>query len=138
MSSQQLWTKGEHTEGKHLILKYYLDGWFPILGSSHTRILYIDGFAGPGEYSGGEPGSPVIALECVKQQKRGGKLKNAEIVCLFMETDTSHANHLERVLQKFDSIPDITLKVLVGEFDNNMTAILNYLEEQKKNLPRHL
>ncbi len=29
---------------------------------SFPRLLYIDGFAGPGRYEGGEPGSPVIAL----------------------------------------------------------------------------
>jgi hypothetical protein len=27
------------------------------------RVLYIDGFAGLGQYSGGEPGSPVIVLD---------------------------------------------------------------------------
>ena len=27
------------------------------------EILYIDGFAGPGEYEGGEAGSPIIALD---------------------------------------------------------------------------
>lgn len=83
MPLQQLWTKEEQTEGKHLVLKYYLDGWFPILGSSHRRILYIDGFAGPGEYSDGQPGSPLLALGCVKRHKREGKLKNVEIVCFF-------------------------------------------------------
>lgn len=52
----------------------------------------------------------------------------------FMEKNTARANHLERVLQKSQSIPGVTWNVLVGEFDNYMTAILGYLEEQKKNL----
>jgi len=39
-----------HTAAKHLLLKRYLDRWFPILGKYHQRINYFDGFAGPGEY----------------------------------------------------------------------------------------
>jgi hypothetical protein len=40
--------------------------------------VFIDGFAGPGRYSGGEPGSPVIALQVLLahpyfQQSRPGR-----------------------------------------------------------------
>ena len=51
-----------HSKAKHAILKRYLEARFPILNTYHHRIVYIDGFAGPGIYSGGEPGSPIIAL----------------------------------------------------------------------------
>ena len=134
MASHPLWKKEEQTEGKHLVLKYYLDGWFPILGSSHTRILYIDGFAGPGEYSGGEPGSPLIALECIRKHKSMDKLKGVEIICLFVEADIDRANHLKMVLQKHHAIPDVELHVHSGEFDDYMTELLDYLEKQKQYL----
>ncbi len=49
-----------HTQAKHHILKYYLDEWFPILGRARGSLRYIDGFAGPGEYEGGEDGSPIM------------------------------------------------------------------------------
>jgi len=58
-----IWPIEPHTSAKHQILRKYLDAWLPILGRHNSRIVYIDGFAGPGEYSGGEPGSPIIALE---------------------------------------------------------------------------
>ena len=61
-----LWPLEPHTRGKHLVLKSYLDAWFPIMGSWNGRILFIDGFAGPGEYEGGEEGSPLIALRSLK------------------------------------------------------------------------
>src|SRR5262245_30846928 len=65
-----IWDAEPHTFAKHAILKRYLDAWLPILtrqsstfaGKSKRQILYIDGFAGPGKYLGGEAGSPVIAL----------------------------------------------------------------------------
>ena len=60
-----VWPHDEQTRGKHLVLRSYLDGWFPVLGSWNKRLLFIDGFAGPGEYDQGEPGSPVIGLDCI-------------------------------------------------------------------------
>jgi len=54
-----------HTLIKHHILKKYLKEWFPILGrqKSFPRVIYIDGFAGPGIYEDGSPGSPIIAIQ---------------------------------------------------------------------------
>lgn len=67
-----VWPIEPHTLAKHAILKKYLDAWFPILtkqadkigrrGKS-ARVLYVDGFAGPGVYKNGEPGSPIIAID---------------------------------------------------------------------------
>lgn len=51
-----------HTAAKHAILRRYLECWFPILGRWHS-VAYVDGFAGPGKYSRGEEGSPIIALK---------------------------------------------------------------------------
>jgi hypothetical protein len=42
---------GPHS-AKLKILSAYLQAWFPIVGQSHSfdRVIYIDGFAGPGRY----------------------------------------------------------------------------------------
>ena len=50
--ARTLWRHDEQTEGKHLVLRSYLDGWFPILSRWNGRLLFVDGFAGPGEYIG--------------------------------------------------------------------------------------
>jgi len=59
------WDLAPHTAAKLEILAAYLGAWFPIVGQSHSfdRIIYIDGFAGPGRYKQGEDGSPIIALK---------------------------------------------------------------------------
>ena len=132
MSSNTLWEKKEQTEGKHQVLSYYLDSWFPILGSKYGRILYIDGFAGPGKYIGGEPGSPLIALRIIRKYKQISKLKDVEIICLFMEADINRAKHLEAILEKYEDIPNVKWYVFADEFDKNMTNILDYLEEQEQ------
>jgi len=62
-----IWPIESHTQAKHKILEFYLQAWFPILGSRYSRINFIDGFAGPGIYSEGEEGSPLIALRVAKE-----------------------------------------------------------------------
>ena len=58
-----IWSIGSHTKAKHQILEEYLKAWFPIIGRWASRIVYLDGFAGPGKYKDGEDGSPVIAVK---------------------------------------------------------------------------
>lgn len=68
------WDAEPHTLAKHEILSTYLKAWFPILSratrrhdrSSRREVLYVDGFAGPGRYTGGEVGSPVLALNAAR------------------------------------------------------------------------
>jgi hypothetical protein len=63
------WPIQPHTEAKHRILASYLSAWFPILSlSGFERVIYIDGFAGPGRYSGGQEGSPIFALKALRSQ----------------------------------------------------------------------
>ncbi|HEX5326507.1 MAG TPA: three-Cys-motif partner protein TcmP [Acetobacteraceae bacterium] len=63
------WAIQPHTEAKHFILATYLRAWFPILSlGGFERVIYIDGFAGPGRYSGGQDGSPIIALKSLAAQ----------------------------------------------------------------------
>ena len=57
-----IWPLQAHTRGKHLVLQQYMNAWLPIMTRWNGRVLFIDAFTGPGEYSRGEPGSPIIAL----------------------------------------------------------------------------
>lgn len=134
MSSETLWDMQEQTVAKHLVLKSYLNGWFPILGSWNGRLLFIDGFAGPGEYTGGEPGSPLIALDCVRRHKELGKLSGVEVVLLCIELESDRAKHLENRLKREQLPADTSYEVLRGTFDDNMSSLLDYIEEQNSAL----
>lgn len=60
------WAIAEHTAAKHDIYRRYLERWFPILlggANAYPSAMYAEGFAGPGVYKTGEPGSPVIAIK---------------------------------------------------------------------------
>ena len=60
-----LWPLDDHTIGKHMVLRSYMDAWLPIILSRFERATFVDAFAGPGEYREGEPGSPLIALNAL-------------------------------------------------------------------------
>lgn len=77
------WSIPPHTQAKHEILRYYLGAWFPILATTRHRLLYIDGFTGPGEYKGQEDGSPIIALKVAKDHKLSDKLQRPDTELVF-------------------------------------------------------
>jgi three-Cys-motif partner protein len=63
------WPAEPHTLAKIELVRSYLEAWLRIIGRTFKRkpILYIDGFAGPGIYSGGEKGSPIAALRAASR-----------------------------------------------------------------------
>jgi three-Cys-motif partner protein len=130
-----LWQCKPHTKGKHLVLKLYLDAWFPILGRRSHRILFIDGFAGPGKYSGGEEGSPIIAMRALCEHRLQGEI-NAEVGFFFIEKEENWAEHLEQVVAEWEpKLPqNCWAKVRCGKFDTTLTEVLNRIDEQEKQL----
>lgn len=131
MVKEVTWELDLHTKAKHDILKGYLQAWYPILNSTNKRIVYIDGFAGPGEYSGGEPGSPIIALKTAKNHSL--KLKS-EIVFWFIEENKDRCNHLESIIKKEELPTNFSVHVECGRFDERLTSTLADIENQGKHL----
>lgn len=130
-----IWPLRPHTEGKHLVLRGYLDAWLPIMGTWNGRILFIDGFAGPGEYKDGEPGSPIIALRAIQEHRAKDKI-TAEVGFIFIESEPKRAKHLENLASDIEpEIPDnCRVEVVQGKFDRSMTEVLDQLDEQGSRL----
>jgi three-Cys-motif partner protein len=129
-----LWKLEPHTLGKHLVLRRYLDAWFPIMGSWNGRILFIDGFAGPGEYEAGEEGSPIIALKSLLEHRSKGMV-TAEAGFLFIEKDKDRAANLEELLGKLHPMPpNCKTKVVNSAFDLKLSEVLDQLDAQAKRL----
>ena len=103
------WQAEPHTIAKITILEAYLQAWFPIMGRTmrNQDILYIDGFAGPGEYTNYEKGSPVAAINAAVSalENSGRDWKAGSIHCAFIEPDTKRCEHLKKVIEKITS-PD--------------------------------
>jgi three-Cys-motif partner protein len=93
-----VWKRDPHTEAKHQILASYLDAYFPIMAKhwASTGICFVDAFAGPGEYSDGSLGSPILALH---RANRSDVLATSAVIHLvYVEKDPKRYAHLVEML----------------------------------------
>ncbi len=131
-----IWDLEPHSRAKHDILQGYLQAWLPILAQGRfPELAYIDGFAGPGRYSEGEDGSPIIALKAA--------LKNADrirskITFLFVEEREDRAATLQSIVDEMKGqIPTrFIVKVEGGmTFERATSAFLMQYTRQRTQPP---
>lgn len=124
----RVWEAPPHTKAKIKILGAYLDAWLPILGRSRRgqTILYIDGFAGPGEYANGDKGSPAQAIESLSQAITNAGLNwiAGGVTCAFCEEEPERADNLDRVLSSARLPSHVRTKVMRGDFDTCMKHLM--------------
>jgi len=133
---ETVWKPEPHTLAKLAILERYLQAWLPIMSKYNGRILYIDGFAGPGKYldDNDEPtidGSPLIATKAALSQIY--KLK-AEVIFFFVEVRPDRCEFLEDLLSKITFPDKMKYHIVCSTFDEQLTSILDSMEEQKKRM----
>lgn len=129
-----VWDLEPHTRAKHEILKRYLQAWTPILTQGRfPEIMYIDGFAGPGRYSQGEDGSPVIALKAaLPWAKRTGAI----IRFLFIERDRDRAQVLRECVGEINPPSNLQVEIAGGvTFEKAFGDTLNSYKARGASLP---
>jgi three-Cys-motif partner protein len=126
--NETLWEIELHTKAKHEILRRYLGAWFGIMGRTNPRIIYLDGFCGPGRYKSGEEGSPIIALKIALDHNYRKNLNKVTFV--FVEEREDRINHLRSEIASL-TLPN-TFDVLIeqNQFENTLTAILDNLDKK--------
>jgi three-Cys-motif partner protein len=96
-----IWPLDPHGKVKHLIFQRHLDAWLPIMTRSFVKLLYVDGFAGPGVYEGGEPGSPIIALRAaIFNRALKARPPDCELEFLFIEERSDRVVKLREEVKK--------------------------------------
>ena len=122
MSAKQstVWEAEPHTIAKIEMLRSYLHLWFAILGARFRGkdLWYIDGFAGPGEYTNYPHGSPMAALTAAGSARAevGSRWVAGDIRCLFIEEDRARFEHLEGKLEDLAQDPRIHRQAFHGTF----------------------
>ena len=132
-----LWPAEPHTLAKIEIVRRYVYLWFSILGShSDKRFVYIDGFAGPGEYTNSHEGSPIAALVAAKQalELPGSGLKSKECCFLFVEKRKEFANHLRQLISRSSWPPQFKWAVEEGTFEQRVGGILEQIKKDRQQL----
>lgn len=99
-----LWERDPHTAAKHTLLRRYLSAWFPIMATQFRTggITFLDGFAGPGEYTNSTESSPAIAMSQAVRSDVSGAGTRTRLV--FIEDDRRRADHLTALLD--DRFPE--------------------------------
>lgn len=141
MPDETIWPLDQHTRAKHELLRRYLGAWFPILtyAGYHGRVMFLDGFAGPGIYSNGEPGSPIIALNTLVNHRVFGELGRTEFVFMFVESDPARCESLRAEIERFwerqgGQPRNVKVHVIDSTFADVAGELLDQMHEQKKTL----
>ena len=121
-----LWPIEPHTQAKHEILRRYLNAWFPILSRWHDKIAYIDGFSGPGRYTGGEPGSPLVALDVAIHHRQ---TLEGEIAFWFMDERQDRIDHLQQELANLTIPKHFRIAIECNRFAENLTEALDSIDQ---------
>lgn len=120
-----IWDKQPHTRAKHEILRRYLDAWLPIMSRYNERLLILDGFAGPGEYTDGSDGSPLIAVNALIQHPHTSN--RCEYVFLFNDDDPKRRDNLNRLLSSKDYPSHIKIHIESRPFADAVATLLDSL-----------
>lgn len=127
MTDPVLWDIALHTTAKHRVLRSYVDAWLPVMAyqaikmgplSGPPRLLLVDGFAGPGRYVGGEPGSPLVMLQSLLARSDLPKLERVEFLFLFIEHDARRVKNLEVEIANLGPLPgNVKVTIEHGSFE---------------------
>jgi three-Cys-motif partner protein len=128
-----VWDAAPHTLAKHRVYQEYLSKWIPIMIQGWGGDVTIaEGFAGPGIYKGGQPGSPVIALRTLLDdphlRTRARKLR-----FLFVEKAPRRADRLRGELEKaaepvpLSELPKygIDVDIATGSYDPTLVDLFD-------------
>ena len=126
-----IWPLEPHTKTKHQILERYLKAWFPIMSRYNKKILYVDGFSGPGIYSNGESGSPIIALNVAINHVIELKTK---INFMFIEQDKKRCECLENEMKKLTIPENCSYFIYCDSFENKLNEVFSKLDDQDDEL----
>lgn len=131
-----LWEAKPHTLAKIEIVRRYLFLWFSILGTNNKRLVYIDGFAGPGRYSNSAQSSPIAALQAAKAaiEHSGAKLNDVEFSFLFVEKRKDFVENLRSVVSAGSWPANVKWDTETGSFEEKVGGVLEELRRHGQRL----
>jgi three-Cys-motif partner protein len=125
-----VWKLDRHSAAKHYLLRRYLQAWLPIMSSWQGRLVLIDGFAGPGVYEAGQPGSPIIMLNAYLDHDARDRI-DSELIFVFIEQDKRRAAKLEHEIEKLGKLPkNVKVQVIPDSYENAFSGVLDDVEQR--------
>ena len=104
---------------KHGILSSYSTVFAQKAGSvTGGKVVFLDGYAGPGRYDDGTEGSPVLFLRAARRNSQ------RKILTLFVERDPGRCARLRQVLDEIDPTHAVLRWVREGELSAHLPELL--------------
>ncbi|MGZ5436809.1 MAG: three-Cys-motif partner protein TcmP [Pyrinomonadaceae bacterium] len=133
-----LWNAEPHTLAKIEIVRRYLFLWFRILGTSSSRLVYIDGFSGPGRYLNSDQSSPTAALTSAKAAFDELVLfrhPRMEWFFYFIEKEPEFAASLQSVISETTWPAEFNWNVKTGSFEQELNGVLTRIRKLPGGMP---
>ena len=123
-------------EAKHQLLRRYLDGWFPILTSIHGRVIYVDCHAGRGSHETGQKGSPILALQGLRNhQLRARILDSTEVQFIFFENNLTNYEHLHTEIKSLGKLPsNIKVDIFPENYEKHLRELVDEMNQHNQSL----
>lgn len=121
---------------KHSIIRRYLNGWFPMLGSWSGRIVYLDTHAGRGRHDTGDMGSPIVAIKTLLEHNYSSEIfKRCEVVFSFIETDEKNCKLLESEIDASGKLPKgVKIDVICADCFDAIRGIIEDLDASSRRM----
>ena len=103
---------------KHGVLSRYPRVFASMAGKGQSEVVLFDGYAGPGRYDDGSPGSPLLAVEAARSTS---SFRNVR--CVFCEGDIDSASNLESVLRE-EAGEGLLWEVLIGDVQRYAATVV--------------
>jgi three-Cys-motif partner protein len=131
----------EHSEAKVNLYGTYLSIYLNILSRVPTvdKIFIFDLFCGEGIYEGGGKGSPMIALDAIKNHYYSNNNTSPNITVWFndngeseMEPGISKVDRVQRLCKSLFVPTNVSLEFKIGDYDTILPQALNILRTTQR------
>ncbi|MEV6533638.1 three-Cys-motif partner protein TcmP [Streptomyces sp. NPDC051639] len=109
LQEKTVWKSDPHTQVKHLVYRHYLQCWMAKILQTFTEATIVDCFAGPGVYTDGLAGSPVVVAKTFLEHGSNERFGRLNLICL--EERADRVEELKRQLAKLPSSPKLNIQV---------------------------
>ena len=111
-TEKKIWSKV-----KDELLGCYLRPYFSKIFLTQRPVLYVDCFAGKGKFDDGTAGSPIIALDIIKDALSKSNAKNPRVETHFI--DLNYAKDLKTNLSEYEEV-----HIVSGKYEDKIDGLL--------------
>ncbi|WP_406723581.1 three-Cys-motif partner protein TcmP [Streptomyces sp. GD-15H] len=109
LRERTVWKSDPHTQIKHLVYRHYLQCWMGKILQKFPEATIVDAFAGPGVYTDGPPGSPIVVAKTFLEHTAYRRFGLLNLVCL--EERPDRVEELKRQFAKLPRSPQLNTSV---------------------------